>query len=233
MPPETVSVASETGLSTRLRSHILPFWQSHLHHPFVAALGDGSLPQANFAFYIRQDAIFLDTLARTFAYAVTKTNDAAEMLRFGQLLLNTLQVEEHLHRGYAERFGISPAEMAATPMTPTNYAYTRHLLAVAATGTLPELITAILPCAWIYTEVGHQFARTAPSTPAHPYHDWLSLYASPDFEATGVWLRERLDAHTQGISPQAEAGLHAIFLTSTRYEWLFWEMAWRLEEWPA
>ena len=233
MSPETVPIASETSLSTRLRAHILPFWQSHVRHPFVSALGDGSLSQANFAFYICQDALFLDTLAKTFAYAATKTNDPAELLRFGQLLLHTLQVEEDLHRSYAKCFGISSAEMTATPMTPTNYAYTRHLLTIAATGTLPELITAILPCAWIYTEVGHHFARTAPSTLAHPYYDWLSLYASPDFEATGIWLRERLDAHTRGISPQVEADLHAIFLTSTRYEWLFWEMAWRLEEWPA
>jgi thiaminase (transcriptional activator TenA) len=221
-------------LSERLRAGILPFWDRHLEHPFVVALGDGTLPQANFEFYIRQDALFLDELTKTFGYAATKSSDRYEMEQFGKLLLNTIQVELSLHQQYGKRFGLTPDEMAATQMAPTNYAYTRHLLFIAATGTLPELLTAILPCAWIYANVGNHFtSQGLPLVSDHPYSDWLSTYASPDFDAVGIWLRERLDAHTAHISPSEEAHLHDIFLTSTRYEWLFWEMAWKLEAWPV
>jgi thiaminase (transcriptional activator TenA) len=220
-------------LSERLREGILPFWDRHLEHPFVVALGDGTLPQANFEFYIRQDALFLDELTKTFGYAATKSSDRGEMEQFGRLLLNTIQVELSLHQQYGKRFGLTPSEMAATRMAPTNYAYTRHLLFIAATGTLPELLTAILPCAWIYANVGNHFtSQNLPLVPNHPYADWLSTYASPDFDAVGIWLRERLDAHAAHISPNEEARLHDIFLTSTRYEWLFWEMAWKQEAWP-
>ncbi len=220
-------------LSERLREGILPFWDRHLEHPFVVALGDGTLPQANFEFYIRQDALFLDELTKTFGYAATKSSDRDEMEQFGRLLLNTIQVELSLHQQYGKRFGLTPAEMAATRMAPTNYAYTRHLLFIAATGTLPELLTAILPCAWIYANVGNHFtSQNLPLVPNHPYADWLSTYASPDFDAVGIWLRERLDAHALHISSNEEARLHDIFLTSTRYEWLFWEMAWKQEAWP-
>ncbi|HEU5375698.1 MAG TPA: thiaminase II [Ktedonobacteraceae bacterium] len=236
MSSEAVPVARARemqGLSTRLREHVLPLWQRQLNHPFVAALGQGTLPQANFAFYIRQDALFLDELTKTFAYAVTKSRDYAEMVQLGTYLLDTLQVEAALHRRYAERFGLTLAEMAATPMAPTNYAYTRHLLSIATTGTLPELLTAILPCAWIYAEVGRHLVKGTAPADDHPYLDWLETYASPDFDAVGSWLREHLDACAGDLSPHAETRLHEIFLISTRYEWLFWEMAWRLEEWPA
>jgi thiaminase/transcriptional activator TenA len=234
MSPETIPEETEgQRLSERLRESVSALWQRQLEHPFVVALGNGSLPRANFEFYIRQDALFLDELTKIFAYAVTRTGDHDEMEQLGRYLLNTLTVEAELHRRYGERFGLTPDEMAATPMAPTNYAYTRHLLSIAATGTLPEILTAVLPCAWIYAEVGRHLVGNTPPGPEHPYVDWLATYASPDFDAVGVWIRERLDTRAAAPGPEEEARLFKIFLTSTRYEWLFWEMAWRLEEWPS
>ncbi|HTK05959.1 MAG TPA: thiaminase II [Ktedonobacteraceae bacterium] len=234
MGSETISHEYETEkLSERLRASVLPLWQRQGEHPFVLGLGDGSLPQANFQFYICQDALFLDVLTKVFGYAATKASEHSEMQQFGKYLLDTLLVEADLHRRYGERFGLTPTEMGAIAMAPTNYAYTRHLLSIATTGTLPELLTAILPCAWIYAEVGINLAATQTVTPDHPYADWLSTYASPDFDAVEIWIREWLDTHTVGIRPEEEARLQEIFLTSTRYEWMFWDMAWRLEQWPA
>ncbi|GAC1402123.1 MAG: thiaminase II [Ktedonobacteraceae bacterium] len=234
---ETYVVKQQTehasmGLSERLRQSVLSLWERQRTHPFVVALGNGSLSQVNFEFYIRQDALFLDVLTKTFAYAVGKTTDHDEMEQFGKYTLDTLLVEAELHRRYGERFGLTPAEMVATPMAPTNYAYTRHLLSIATMGTLPELLTAVLPCAWIYAEIGRHITENVPPTFDHPYVDWLATYASPDFDAVEIWIREHLDARARSISVEDEKKLFAIFLTSTRYEWLFWEMAWRLEEWP-
>lgn len=230
---ETLARDPGASLSERLRAHVLPLWRRQLEHPFVVALGNGSLPRANFAFYIRQDALFLDVLAKTFAYAVGKTSDHSEMEQFGRYMLNTLLVEADLHRRYGERFGLTPAEMAATRLAPTAYAYTRHLLAVATTATLPELLTAVLPCAWIYAEVGQHLVGKTPPAADHPYSDWLATYASPDFAAVEIWIRERLDAHAASLSPAEEARLFETFRISTCYEWLFWQMAWQMEEWPA
>src|SRR6266851_1249682 len=128
-----------TSFCSRLREAARPIWEQQFEHPFLRGLCDGRLPHETFAFYIRQDARFLDELTKTFAYATTKTADQAEMQRFGELLLNTLAVEKALHQQYAQRFGLSLDEMARTPMAPTNYAYTRHLLYVAATDSLAAL----------------------------------------------------------------------------------------------
>ena len=95
MTTETIAVtqrAERQGLSERLRQSVLALWQRQLSHPFVVALGNGSLPRANFEFYIRQDALFLDVLTKTFAYAVTKTTNHDEMEQFGTYVLDTLLV---------------------------------------------------------------------------------------------------------------------------------------------
>lgn len=220
---------------SRLREAARPVWQRQMEHPFVKALGDGSLPREVFEFYIRQDARFLDELAKTFAYAATKTADQAEMEYFGERLLHTLAVERALHQQFAARFGLSVAEMMATPMTPSNYAYTRHLLHISATGTLPALLTAILPCAWIYAEVGTHFAGMWGGQPPadHPYADWISAYASPEFAEVGAWLRDRLDQRASVLPESELRHLEQIFLTSSRYEYMFWDMAFRREAWPV
>ncbi|HXR65155.1 MAG TPA: thiaminase II [Ktedonobacteraceae bacterium] len=235
MSSKTSSLPQETlpgAFSERLRASVLPLWQRQFTHPFVVALGDGSLPRANFEFYIRQDALFLDVLSKTFAYAVGKTDNHGEMEQFGKYILNTLLVEADLHQRYGERFGLTPGEMAATRMAPTNYAYTRHLLALATTGTLPEILTATLPCAWIYAEIGRQLVGETIPAADHPYADWLAMYASPDFDAVETWIRERLDSYAAALRPTEEARLYEIFRISTSYEWLFWNMAWQQEEWP-
>ncbi|ACZ41561.1 transcriptional activator, TenA family [Thermobaculum terrenum ATCC BAA-798] len=210
-----------------------PIWQKQFEHPFVTSLGDGSLPQENFRFYICQDALFLNELTKIFGYATTRSQQLAHMERFGELLLNTIRVEQELHRSYAQRFGMSPEEMLSVEMAPTNYAYTSHLHAVASVGTLPEIITAILPCAWIYAEVGKYFSSQGTPASDHPYRDWLLTYSSDDFEQVGAWLRQVLDESTIHADDMEISRLEKIFITSSRYEWMFWDMAWRQEQWPV
>ena len=228
------SVATAT-FCDRLAAAARPIWERQLAHPFVRALCDGSLPRENFEFYIRQDARYLDEFAKTFAFAATKTADQAEMHSFGERLLHTLAVERALHQEFGRRFGLTPAEMGRTPMAPTNYAYTRHLLHVAATGTLADLLAAILPCAWVYAEVGRHITATLGGPPAadHPYADWIATYSSPEFEEVGAWLRARLNERAAGLPEPDLTRLEDLFLTSSRYEYMFWDMAHKLERWPV
>lgn len=219
--------------SRRLYELAKDLWQSQLEHPFVKALGDGTLARRNFEFYIRQDARFLEELTKVFAYGVIKAGQPEIMEQMGHLLLNTIQVERSLHQKFAQEFGVSLQEMETTPLAPANYAYTRHLLSVAATGTLAEIITLVLPCAWIYAEVGRHFARLEKISEAHPYGAWLATYSSPEFEQVGVWLRTTLNNLTADYTSEEFARLADIFVTSSRYEYLFWEMGWQIEKWPG
>ncbi len=216
-----------------MRRECAAIWDAQLVHPFVVALADGTLPRETFQFYILQDARFLTELAKTFAFAATKTDDRDRILKFGEFLMDTVRVERALHEMYAARFGLTMAEMAAAPMAPTNYAYTRHMLSIAATGTLAEVVTVMLPCAWIYAVVGEHFTAQGEPPADHPYHDWLAIYASPDFGSVGDWLRAVVDDEANRMDDRGQQRLRDIFRTSSEYEWLFWQMAWTREAWPV
>jgi len=216
-------------LTDRLHRAALPIWQKTLHHPFVTGLGDGTLPLENFRFYMCQDYVFLIEYSRLLALATAKAPDLEMMGRFANLLDATLNREMALHREFASQCGISATALAQTKAAPTTHAYTRHLVSVAALGDLAEVITALLPCQWGYCEIGQLLATQGKPVGAPFYSQWIEMYASPEFAALAAWLREVLDSLDGTVR---EDRLQEIFTTSARYEYLFWDMAYRQEEWP-
>jgi thiaminase/transcriptional activator TenA len=138
-----------------------------------------------------------------------------------------------LHRGYAAKFGIGEEALARVAAAPTTYAYTRHLLATAYAGTLPEIAAALLPCQWGYGEIGKALA-TAGAPPTAPlYAEWIQMYAGEEYHTLVEGLIASFDALADQESTHGRERLADIFLTSSRYEWSFWEMAWRMETWPV
>lgn len=216
-----------------LRRLAKPIWDAQLSHPFVVALGRGTLPERKFKYYILQDARFLGDLARVFAAAAQKAPDTESARRFAKLVEETIIVERGLHESYGKRWKMSPTQMAAVPMAPTNYAYTRHMLAVAAAGSAAEITVVALPCAWIYCVVGRHLLKNGPPRDRHPYRDWLMLYASPEFAEVQRWMRGKVDQWAKRAGPDEKRRMEEAFVVSSRYEWMFWEMAWKEEEWPV
>ncbi|HJU04276.1 MAG TPA: thiaminase II [Nitrospiraceae bacterium] len=221
------------SFSDDLRKKARSIWDAQLTHPFVAALGNGTLPERKFRYYILQDARFLGDLAKVFAAGAQKAPDAESALRFAKLVEETIITERGLHESYGQRWKMTPKQMATTPMAPTNFAYTRHMLAVAQSGSAAEITVVALPCAWIYCVVGQHLLKGGPPKSSHPYRDWLMLYASPEFAEVQKWMRAKVDLWAKNAGTAEKKRMEEAFLISSRYEWMFWEMAWKEEEWPV
>jgi thiaminase/transcriptional activator TenA len=218
--------------SARLRRLADPVWRAQHAHPFVRGIGDGSLDLERFRHWIRQDYRFLVEYCRLFALAAARAPDLQTLVRFADLLQATARTEMDLHRACAADLGIAPGELEREPMAPTTRAYTDFLVRTAATGDFAELAAALLPCMWGFSEVGQALAaRGLPAEP--PYAKWVLTYADPEFAALAGWCRELVDRLAAGADEAARDRMEAAFLTSSRYEYLFWDMAWRLETWPV
>ncbi len=226
-PPPAEAGAS--GFSAGLRDRAAALWRAQQAHPFVRGLADGSLPRERFLFYIRQDAVFLRDLNRVFGLAAARAPAEADMVRFADLLRETVAILADLHGAYAAASGLTAAVLAATPPAPTTYAYTRHLLATAALDSYPALVAALLPSMWMYDDLGRALAAPGPPAPDHPYADWLRVHAGPHLETVTAWLRGILDAQAPALSAAERARVADVFLRSARYEVLFWTMAWTAE----
>lgn len=221
------------SFTNHLRQLAQPIWEAQLTHPFVVALGNGTLPERKFKYYILQDARFLGDLARVFAAGAVKAPDADSALRFAKLAVDTIVVERSLHESYGTQWKMSAKQMTSVPMAPTNYAYTRHMLNVAQSGSAAEITVVALPCAWIYCVVGQHLLKNGPPKKQHPYRNWLMLYASPEFAEVQRWMRKKIDQWAKTAGADEKRRMEEAFILSSRYEWMFWEMAWNEEEWPV
>jgi thiaminase/transcriptional activator TenA len=216
----------------RLRTAADPIWQAQHDHPFVRGIGAGSLDPARFMHWIRQDYLFLIEYCRLFGLAAARAPDLSTLTRFADLLQATAVTEMDLHRKYAAEFGIGSDELEVQEMAPTTRAYTDFLIRTAATGDFAELVSALLPCMWGFSEIGLRLADGA--RPADPrYAAWIDAYADPDFQVLADWCRGYVDQLAAGASDAQLRRMESAFVTSSRYELMFWEMAWRMETWPV
>ncbi len=221
------------SFTNHLRQLAKSIWNAQITHPFVLALGNGTLPERKFKYYILQDARFLGDLARVFSAGALRAPDSDSALRFAKLAEETITVERSLHENYGRRWKMTAKEMSSVPMAPTNYAYTRHMLTVAHTGSAAEITVVALPCAWIYCVIGQHLLKHGTPKKNHPYRNWLMLYASPEFAEVQEWMRGKVDLWAKTAGKEEKQRMEESFVISSRYEWMFWEMAWKEETWPV
>ncbi|MFT6580808.1 MAG: thiaminase/transcriptional activator TenA, partial [Alphaproteobacteria bacterium] len=158
-------------------------WTAYIQHEFVRKLGDGSLPRAAFQYYLRQDYLFLIHFARAHALAAFQAETLAELRQSAQTVSAILDGEMQLHVEYCASWGVSEAEMAATPEDPANMAYTRYVLERGLAGDSLDLAVALAPCIVGYAETA-QYLMASPDTvkEGNPYRDWIETYAADDYQ---------------------------------------------------
>ena len=159
-----------------------------LEHMFVQGIASGELARATFAYYVGQDAAFLDAFCRAYALALAKSPDQDGLIAFRELLDAAVD-ELRLHQGYAARWGVD-LHQAADPATS---AYTNFLLAVAALEPVGHIAAAMTPCMRLYAYLGQQLA--AQTKPESPYREWVMTYSSAEFEALARRLEVLLDRY--------------------------------------
>ena len=199
--------------------------------PFNEELADGTLTQERFQFYMIQDALYLEQYSRALAIAAAKAPDPEAMQRFARAAEEALVVERALHGGFFERFGVDPNDAAAADPSPTCYAYTNFLLSVAHVASYEELVAAVLPCFWIYWEVGNHIAKTASAD--NPYQAWIDTYSDPAFGEAVKAVIAIADRTAGTATDERRGAMLGAFKRSTQYEWMFWDSAYRLEAWPV
>ncbi|MEP6599487.1 MAG: thiaminase II [Actinomycetota bacterium] len=201
-----------------------------LDHPFVKGLTTGTLDQASFAYYVAQDAHYLGHFARALAIVGAKAPTHADTGLFAKHAAETVEVELLLHEALLAELGLEPATVAETAMSPTTMAYTSYLLASVYAGSFAEGLAAVLPCYWIYARVGA--ALVAQGSPDPRYQRWIDTYAGEAFAATVADVLALADRIGGSLGAADSASARARFATTARYEWMFWDAAWRQETWP-
>ncbi|MCW6507124.1 TenA family protein [Lichenifustis flavocetrariae] len=199
--------------------------------PFNRELMAGTLRQGVFQHYMIQDAHYLIVFAQALAVAAAKADTPSLILQLSESAATAVAVERDLHDRYFRQFGLNAEQVTQTEMSPTCHHYCAFLLATAFREPLPVLLAALLPCFWIYREVGrHIFGSAAPD---NPYRAWIDTYASPEFATAVDRMIEATDLLAAPASAAIRESMDRVFTRAVQFEWMFWDSAYRLEQWPV
>jgi len=210
------------GLSQRLFALGQPNLERQLAHPTVRGIADGDLDHGRFRSWLVQDYLFLLDYVRLFALTAARAPDPDTLGRLVDLAHATFHEELSLHRAYAAEFDLADADLDRAEKSPQCAAYTDFLLRTAATAEFAEVLAALLPCMWGYSELGRALAATGLPTESR-YRRWIQTYADPGFADLAAWCAALLDRATGGLPAARLAACERAFLTSLRHELAFWD----------
>lgn len=208
-----------------LWAEALPIYQQIQEHPFNQELKNGTLPVEKFKFYIYQDSLYLADFARALGSTGTKSGTSQELLDFLQFAQNAILVERALHIGYFKEYEIDLKSGKA----PGCFAYTNYLLAASAFESYEVAVAALLPCFWIYKKVGDYIYEN--QAKPNPYQNWIDAYAGEDFALSVEKALQICDRIAETASDTTRKKMKEAYVAASKLEYVFWDSAYRLEEW--
>jgi thiaminase/transcriptional activator TenA len=206
------------------RAAVDPLWACIFEHPFIQELRAGTLPDAKLRFYFEQNVSYIAAVRQFRAVAAAKAPNE----RVYAFCVNPAGPPGHDELLHQRQMLTDLGGDAHAPMAPACYGYTRHLLSIAWAKPTVDLLAAFLACPWSYDEIG-QLLKNALSKDTH--RDWMAFYASPWHNEFCANYRELVDELAADLSPERRADLLRGFVTSSKYEFWFWDMAYKLETW--
>ncbi len=218
------------GFTGELWRSIEDIYAGILAHPFLQGLTDGTLSEERFRYYVLQDVFYLREYARALSLTGVRSRNEDALAMFNEHSAGAISVERSLHEGFLQDLGVTRSEAETTKASPTTLAYTSFLLKTAALEDYPEVLSAVLPCYWIYWEVGKSLLEHDSPNPL--YQRWVATYGGEEFGALVEAVLDLSDRVFLDLNPDQRARVAEVFFTTSRYEWMFWDAAWRLEGWP-
>ncbi|MBW2962841.1 thiaminase II [Mesonia aestuariivivens] len=206
--------------------NIEPIYQKIIEMPFIKELQNGTLPMEKFQFYMGQDSFYLENFSRSLALIGARAESIDHALDFIRFAEGGIVVEKALHDSYFQEFGLTDRGN----IEPTTHHYLNFLKSSAALDQVEVAMAAVLPCFWIYKEVG-DYIYANKINENNPYQKWIDTYAGEEFEESVVKAIEICDAVAEKSTEAQQEKMTQAFIAATKLEYMFWESAYQLNTW--
>lgn len=197
--------------------------------PFNQELANGTLPLEKFTFYLAQDALYLADYSKALALTAGRLPHNHQTELFIQFAMDAMKAERELHLNTLKKYAV--AVPLKSEQSPFCFMYTNYLLRMAHSAPVEEAVASLLPCFWVYQQVG-QWAL-AKKTANNPYQDWIDLYASPEFNTSVDLAINTLNELGEIASAHTKKNMLAAFQRATQLEYCFWQGAYAQETFPV
>jgi len=215
-------------ISENLRKDADYIWRKIFNHPFVLELYTGTLPLEKFKFYVLQDYNYLTADMKIFSILSSKAESVEgmkEMLEMAHLEATT---EYRSYEELLKKLNYTIEEAEVVEPAPTNISYTSFLLSTVLLKTFWEGLAACLPCFWSYAEIAEFHREKLDKNENGLYREWASVYSTRGY----IELVNRMKDLLNNASVEYEK-LKEVFIISSKYEYMYWDMAYNMEKWKT
>ena len=210
----------------KIWTQIEPIYQKIIEMPFIEELQKGTLPLEKFQFYMGQDSFYLENFARSLALIGARAHRVSHALDFIRFAEGAIVVEKALHDSYVQEFGLSQRGS----IEPTTHHYINFLKSTSALDQVEIAMAAVLPCFWIYQEVGDSIYKNQLSED-NPYQKWIDTYAGKEFKELVIKAINICDSVAENCTPQQQERMTQAFVEASKLEFMFWDSAYQLKTW--
>lgn len=214
----------------KARALTIPHWEGSFTHPFIKELQEGTLGAEEFRYYLIQDRYYLEHFSNIHLLIAEKIEDkeVKEMLLDGAMHL--AEGEISIREGFFKELNITDEEINNTPIAPTAYNYVSHMYRQLLDGSLKSAVAGLLPCAWLYQEIGVELIKTG--SPTSLYQRWIETYAGEEAAQEVAYQCDLINRLYDTADEIEQQQMIDAFVISSRMEYLFWEMSYTLQTWP-
>ena len=217
------------NVSQRLFEKVKDIWEECNHHPFIQELAKGTLPIEKFRFYMIQDHLYLMQYAKLFALGLVKSKKEEDIRSFASLISSTIDTENAVHRDYLKRLGITREMIDSAKMGLLNESYTNYMLSIGFKDGLAEIAAAVLSCSWSYKFIG-DYVKSVPSSDENQYFaNRIDQYTSEEYNKSNDDIINFINKAAENYSEEQLKYLDEIMINCSRYELMFWDMAYKME----
>ena len=199
----------------------LPIYEEILRLPFIKELAEGTLDREIFNRYIRQDSLYIKEYSRVLAHIASRLEDVNDMEAFIGFAGDGVLVEKELHGMYVSD---EVAEMSPTCLFYTSFLKSHAMEPVEVAA------AAVLPCFCIYLAVGKYILSIA-KVEGNPYADWIRTYSDAGFEVSTEKAIAICDSFAAGVTDGVRERMTDAYVKAARMEWMFWDAAYRNDNW--
>lgn len=189
-------------------------------HPFLQEMAAGTLAPERFRTYLEQDCIYIANYGQEFLHLAEMLPEGRLKELFRQFAKEGIEAEEAMHAMLAAQFGTHEA----TPL-PGTTAYMHHTRQYFEPEDLPMAMAAMLPCMWVYNEVGKYILSIEKGGTENPYHEWIACYASEVMNEGVQHTLELINQLAENESAARQDAMLEAFVKATEMEYIFWDQA--------
>ncbi len=217
------------ALTQELRDKHRDLWERMVTHPFVQELGEGTLPVEKARYYFVQDYVFVRDLVSMTAMGIARAPDFSAGRRLEQFLAGILDPENDLFMRAFKELGVPEEEYRSASASPTTQAFGDFMVRTGLEGTLEDILTILYVTEGTYLDWGTRLLEAGKRPRSPIYRQWIELHGPAVLGDLVTWMAGHLDRADLG----RRARIERLFLTALRYEYRFWEAAYRGESWAG